>query len=150
MKKTLNDSFYSIANIFKWFSIFLIIIPLVSFILTMIHIYSVQIPQYELTSQILSIVQLVGVIFWIVLNIIIFIIVGSAKQQIGVVSTRIWLPIALILALGPTVFLILLVYNVIPEFNGIYHLIMFLPLIEIAGFTITLVWSCMARSKLRK
>ena len=150
MKQTANNSFYSIANIFKWVSIFLILIPLTSFILSMIVTYSgVVIEQYALVIQILSIVQLVGVVFWLVLNIIIFIIAGSAKEHVGTVSTRIWLFIALILALGPSVFVILLVYDVIPVFDGINYLIMCLPLIEIVGFVITLAWSCSARSKLR-
>ena len=150
MKQTANNSFYSIANIFKWVSIFLILIPLTSFILSMIITYSgVIIEQYALVIQILSIVQLVGVVFWLVLNIIIFIIAGSAKEHVGTVSTRIWLFIALILALGPSVFVILLVYDVIPVFDGINYLIMCLPLIEVVGFVITLTWSCSARSKLR-
>ena len=150
MKQTANNSFYSIANIFKWVSIFLILIPLTSFILSMIVTYSgVVIEQYALVIQILSIVQLVGVVFWLVLNIIIFIIAGSAKEHVGTVSTRIWLFIALILALGPSVFVILLVYDVIPVFDGINYLIMCLPLIEVVGFVITLAWSCSARSKLR-
>ena len=150
MKQTANNSFYSIANIFKWVSIFLILIPLTSFILSMIVTYSgVVIEQYALVIQILSIVQLVGVVFWLVLNIIIFIIAGSAKEHVGTVSTRIWLFIALILALGPSVFVILLVYDVIPVFDGINYLIMCLPLIEVVGFVITLTWSCSARSKLR-
>ena len=150
MKQTANNSFYSIANIFKWVSIFLILIPLTSFILSMIVTYSgVVIEQYALVIQILSIVQLVGVVFWLVLNIIIFIIAGSAKEHVGTVSTRIWLFIALILALGPSVFVILLVYDVIPVFDGINYLIMCLPLIEVVGFIITLAWSCSARSKLR-
>ena len=124
MKQTANNSFYSIANIFKWVSIFLILIPLTSFILSMIVTYSgVVIEQYALVTQILSIVQLVGVVFWLVLNIIIFIIAGSAKEHVGTVSTRIWLFIALILALGPSVFVILLVYDVIPVFDGINYLI---------------------------
>ena len=150
MKQTANNSFYSIANIFKWVSIFLILIPLTSFILSMIVTYSgVVIEQYALVIQILSIVQLVGVVFWLVLNIIIFIIAGSVKEHVGTVSTRIWLFIALILALGPSVFVILLVYDVIPVFDGINYLIMCLPLIEVVGFVITLTWSCSARSKLR-
>ena len=150
MKQTANNSFYSIANIFKWVSIFLILIPLTSFILSMIVTYSgVVIEQYALVIQILSIVQLVGVVFWLVLNIIIFIIAGSVKEHVGTVSTRIWLFIALILALGPSVFVILLVYDVIPVFDGINYLIMCLPLIEVVGFVITLAWSCSARSKLR-
>ena len=150
MKQTANNSFYSIANIFKWVSIFLILIPLTSFILSMIITYSgVIIEQYALVIQILSIVQLVGVVFWLVLNIIIFIIAGSVKEHVGTVSTRIWLFIALILALGPSVFVILLVYDVIPVFDGINYLIMCLPLIEVVGFVITLAWSCSARSKLR-
>ena len=149
MKQTANNSFYSIANIFKWVSIFLILIPLTSFILSMIVTYSgVVIEQYALVIQILSIVQLVGVVFWLVLNIIIFIIAGSVKEHVGTVSTRIWLFIALILALGPSVFVILLVYDVIPVFDGINYLIMCLPLIEVVGFVITLAWSCSARSKL--
>ena len=150
MKQTANNSFYSIANIFKWVSIFLILIPLTSFILSMIVTYSgVVIEQYALVIQILSIVQLVGVVFWLVLNIIIFIIAGSVKEHVGTVSTRIWLFIALILALGPSVFVILLVYDVIPVFDGINYLIMCLPLIEVVGFLITFIWSCSARSKLR-
>ena len=150
MKQTANNSFYSIANIFKWVSIFLILIPLTSFILSMISTYSgIVIEQYALVIQILSIVQLVGVVFWLVLNIIIFIIAGSAEEHVGTVSTRIWLLIALILALGPSVFVILLVYDVIPVFDGINYLIMCLPLIEVVGFVITLAWSCSARSKLR-
>ena len=150
MKQTANNSFYSIVNIFKWVSIFLILIPLTSFILSMIVTYSgVVIEQYALVIQILSIVQLVGVVFWLVLNIIIFIIAGSVKEHVGTVSTRIWLFIALILALGPSVFVILLVYDVIPVFDGINYLIMCLPLIEVVGFVITLAWSCSARSKLR-
>ena len=150
MKQTANNSFYSIANIFKWVSIFLILIPLTSFILSMIVTYSgVVIEQYALVIQILSIVQLVGVVFWLVLNIIIFIIAGSAKEHVETVSTRIWLFIALILALGPSVFVILLAYNVIAAFDGINYLIMCLPLIEVVGFVIALAWSCDARSKLR-
>ena len=150
MKQTANNSFYSIANIFKWVSIFLILIPLTSFILSMINTYSgIVIEQYTLITQILSIVQLVGIVFWLVLNIIIFIIAGSVKEHVGTVSTRIWLFISLILALGPSVFVILLVYDVIPVFDGINYLIMCLPLIEVVGFVITLAWSCSARSKLR-
>lgn len=149
MKQTANNSFYSIANIFKWVSIILILIPLTSFTLSMINTYSgIVIEQYALTTQILSIVQLVGIVFWIVLNIIIFIIAGSAKEHIGTASTRIWLLIALILALGPSVFVILLVYNVIPAFDGINYLIMSLPWIEVVGFLITFIWCCSARSKL--
>ena len=150
MKQTANNTFYSIANIFKWASIILILIPLISFTLSMINTYSdIVIEQYALITQILSIVQLVGVVFWLVLNIIIFIIAGSAKEHVGTVSTRIWLFIALILALGPSIFVILLVYNVIPAFDGINYLIMCLPLIEVVGFVITFAWSCSARSKLR-
>ena len=150
MKQTANNSFYSIANIFKWVSIFLILIPLTSFILSMISTYSgIVIEQYALITQILSIVQLVGIVFWLVLNIIIFIIAGSAEEHVGTVSTRIWLLIALILALGPSVFAILLVYNVIPAFDGINYLIMCLPLIEVVGLLTSFIWSCIARSKLR-
>lgn len=150
MKQTANNSFYSIANIFKWVSIILILIPLASFIMNMITTYTeAVIPQYALITQILSIVELVGVIFWLVLNIVIFIIAGSAKEQIGSASTRVWLLIALILALGPSIFVILLAYNVIPTFDGINYLIMFLPLIEVVGLLIGFIWSCVARSKLR-
>ena len=150
MKQTANNSFYSIANIFKWASIILILIPLTNFILCMINTYSgIVIGQYALITQILSIVQLVGAVFWLVLNIIIFIIAGSAKEHVGTVSTRIWLFIALILALGPSVFVILLVYNAIPAFDGINYLIMCLPLIEVVGFLITFIWCCSARTKLR-
>ena len=149
MKQTANNSFYSIANIFKWVSIILILIPLTSFILSMINTYSgIVIEQYALITQILSIVQLVGIVFWLVLNIIIFIIAGSAEEHVGTVSTRIWLLIALILALGPSIFVILLVYNVIPAFDGINYLIMCLPLIEAVGLLISFIWSCSARSKL--
>lgn len=150
MKQTANNSFYSIANIFKWASIILILIPLTSFMLSMINTYSgIVIEQYALITQILSIVQLVGVVFWLVLNIIIFIIAGSAKEHVGTVSTRIWLFIALILALGPSVFLILLSYNVIPTFDGINYLMMSLPWIEVVGLLISFIWSCSARSKIR-
>ena len=132
-----------------WVSIVLILIPIASFIMNMITTYAqVVISQYRLINQILTIIQLVGIVFWLVLEIIMFITVGTAKEHISNIGPRIWFIIALILALGPSVFVILLVYNVIPAFDGINYLIMCLPLIEVVGFVITLAWSCSARSKL--
>ena len=149
MKQTKNNTFYWNANFFKWLTIIIILIPLISFTLNMINTYSVVIEQYSLITQILSIVQLMCVFFWTGLNFTIFVIAGSDKEHIKTLSTRICLLISLILTLGPSVFAILLVYNVIPTFDGINFLVISLPLIEITGLVIALVLACRAISKLR-
>ena len=149
-KQTKNNSFYSLANIFMWVSIVLILIPIASFIMNMITTCAqVVIPQHTLINQILTIIQLVGVVFWLVLEIIMFITVGTAKEHINSIGARIQFIIALILAVGPSVFLILLAYNVILTFEGINYLMMCLQWIEVVGFLITFIWCYGARSKLR-
>ncbi len=145
-----NKTFYSITNILKWMSIILILIPLAHFIIYIVAISTKnQIDNYNLPIRVLNIIQLIGVVFWCVVNIVITIVVGKSNSPIGSATTRFWLLVALLLVLGPSIFIILLAYNVIPEFNGINYLIMCLPLIEILGVIISLIWSCITRNEMK-
>lgn len=135
-----NKTFYSITNFLKWMSIILILIPLAHFIIYIVATSTKsQIDSYNLLIKVLNTIQLIGVAFWCVVNIVIITVVGKSNSPIGSASTRFWLLVALLLVLGPSTFIILLAYNAIPEFNGINYLVICLPLIEILGVIISLI-----------
>lgn len=146
-----NKTFYSVTNILKWLSIVLISISFVTLI--MVCIIPVvrtfdNVFNYSLFVGVLLYIQLLGVAFWSVVNIIIIIMIGKTNSH-KITTTRSTLSVALVLVLGSLIFQFLLTHNVFPEFGGARYLIMFLPLIEIIGIVFSLVWSCMARKEMK-
>ncbi len=136
-----NGTYYTLAKWFKWSSLIVILVPLVTLIMGVVNAVQTNdiektLAWYDTGIKVLSYISLVAAIIWSVLNIIMFFAAGTVRTDARAGLIRLWLLIGLVLAISPII--ITIIYDNVPDFKaweGAKWLVAFIPLITIIGYT---------------
>ena len=130
-----TSAYSTMSKWLKWSSLFILLIPVALFVMSMVVYFKGPWDSYEQVARILYIVLLVLSVVWTILNIILFFAAGSVKNKTSPLAIRIGLLISFVLVFAPEIISLLIYYNVITGNEKVIEwLWLFMPLIIVVGY----------------
>ncbi|XQP55415.1 MAG: hypothetical protein ACOQNV_01480 [Mycoplasmoidaceae bacterium] len=132
------STYSKMAKWLKWASLFILLIPLTLFILSIVTYFDkMEVDVYNKTARIMYIALLVLSVIWTILNIILFFTAGTVKNKTSPTMIRVGLLISFVLVFAPEIISLLLYYGVITGKEKAIELIsLFMPLVIAIGYLV--------------
>lgn len=140
-KNTRDNTYYSVAKVFTFSSVMLILLPIVNIILTFVGTKGGAPAGIWKAVEVLSYITLALVIIWLILNIVMFVCAGNLRGIKSPMGIRLGLLVSMALAFAGTIVYLLAILGKInvPSGGAGKALVIGLAVAQVLGFIIATI-----------